>query len=71
MGPQHDEMCIGALKVYMCDCDFIAKIRENQVLRDINILQNTATKGGNGKWFLKTKAMNNLWNGFYKTGKDL
>ena len=60
-GIKHDELCIGALKVGMCDCDFIAKVRENQIERDLRIVNSLPTKGDNGKWILKTRVITALW----------
>lgn len=58
---QHDELCIGALKVGMCDCDFIAKVRENQIQKDLKIVLSLPTKGDRDKWILKTRVINALW----------
>lgn len=57
----HDELCIGGLKTGMCDCDFIAKIRENQIERDAAIIAKMPTKGDRGKWLLKWKVTTNLY----------
>lgn len=66
MNTQHDELCGGNLKQGMCDCDFINRVRENQLLRDMNTIQALPTKGGRGKWLLKSKITSALWSSHYK-----
>lgn len=57
----HDELCIGGLRTGICDCDFILKVRKNQIDRDIAIITGMSTKGGKGKWLLRWKVISNLY----------